>query len=459
MRLLSFKSVGLGFIFISGLVSCAPENNRAQETYRSATPKIIFADHQTPASDLRAFEKLPTRSLDLQDEIDASEGYPARAQVRSVCRLSSADLQQKTDLSTGKFSVFQIIPEKLLAADLNQTPVECSFEIILFNAQNSRHIFQLANIFLTDKLEHPVHLTRNLMGQREKPFRIQNENLQEIRIRFENPEGEKVKIACDEVDFEERTFLRVQEFADFNLHAFHTRIGTEPAVSRVHPLQKCRVLIKKQNRTIALSPQFELLLPRQPLAIQSQGSPRANEPSETAATTEPLLKFLRKNQPLILSQYTFHNSEPLGRWVRIPRKPAKTRLHFLFGNKKGQIYRMSYFMELLTYAVHDREPVFEDDQSRIYFIEGRSDLSVTAEIISPGQMRCAGRLYNLGSMMGMSVEIDPLETVSEVDSGGKFLEALKLQPAEGGVFSIDSGFYKDSSSMNLAKDTHTCGWI
>ncbi|NJL24073.1 MAG: hypothetical protein HC902_02080, partial [Calothrix sp. SM1_5_4] len=242
-------------VLICGPLSCMPERKTIQDIYKVPTPHLVRAGGRV---DLKTWSLQKDKHLDLHDFFDASAARPAFLDIQSNCRADGRDSSSSVRIVGGSpVPVFRILPEEYLATDLNALRPQCSFEFHIFNDAGSRHIFSFTAFKISDTSEARARLTNNGRTPSTSRWRHLPERPEGIKLRYANQAAASARILCQDFSLDPLPFDAVLAMDHFD---FSGRASVE------RPIQLCRAVIAAQGELVALSPLFEVVLPRRPPA-------------------------------------------------------------------------------------------------------------------------------------------------------------------------------------------------
>ncbi len=412
--------------FSFGLASCSPENKKfSQDVFKVPSPKIVRASGEI--SDVRSLDLAEKRNLDLHDSIDFGAGAPSKIEVISRCRTAGEEYRSRPKFRVHKIFLMQLLPPEILAVDLMQTPSECSIEFAIYNASGSNHIFKILNVNLTDSQPAQVRVERENMGSPTRPSRIVFGDLKDIRIRWTNQEPSVAQIICQDLFYRARPFSEVMNIADFDLR-FHELYSRRPiGTLERHPIQKCRLVIRQNSKPVAISPLFELLLPRQPLQITSDMPLNTSAPKETAKTTKATDDFFQKRSSIVFAQFKIYNPEPARRWIRISKKAAKLNVEVFLTAHRREWLTIPYSLNWYHLSTADQQPTTEDKDSSTYLIEPHASLTVNATLMPKAKYVCFVRVSPYFHAAGIRIHAPQISPeIAEIDMSKNTIERLSL---------------------------------
>src|SRR4051812_16863796 len=124
------RPVPAGLVLITGLVSCSPVEKHTKDVYVARPPRVQRADGSL---DLRTWDSLQSKALDLQDELDVSEAAPASSRVRTSCRRDGRYFTAVNSFAgRQRLPVWLLLPPAVLTQKIKA--VECGFELNLYNS-------------------------------------------------------------------------------------------------------------------------------------------------------------------------------------------------------------------------------------------------------------------------------------------------------------------------------------
>lgn len=349
------------FILSAGLISCAPDK-KERDDYRAPAPVIQTSNGH---HDLRTWDRRTDKTLDLYDSVDVSAGRPTLVEVVSTCNKDQVSF-------TGNFTfngrqplkIFQILPEDLLSEDLARTT--CSFEVRLFNAIGSQHIYQLKNAPIADAglagvtLEDPA-------DPHKTPMKLHSQKLGGIKARAANSGQAEISLNCKDAKIEPLPFNQVIELSNFNFRKPLIKEGRAPEAVMQSPLQTCRIVVMQDGHIQNISKLIEIQMPREPLVIRVQ-------PDRLPSQTQ-ILNW----SPYPYAELTIHNPDKATRWMRIPQKAINVSLGVVVspppGSGAGNVFAelTSPWLQLVP---ESQLPVQQEDGASYFQLQARQSLRI-----------------------------------------------------------------------------------
>lgn len=407
----------LASVFSSlGLISCSPDHSRTVDSFKVSPPKIIRAGQTESNSDLKQLDQEKTRELDLRDLIDASSGQPARVKTRVRCRADQISVEVSRITPTSKFRVLQVVPEELLIQELEKTPFLCNFEIAVQNDVGSSHIFNLADVHLTDRQKNELQVTNYSDEPAKEPFFLNAENAQGLKVSFKYDKPVTGQILCEDLHYEPVPFQSTWELKSFNERRYfpHKTQGTGLAIEKSP--QRCRILISLKDSPIALSSFFRVIIPRPPFELEARDVGVSAVNDQGFKQTEPVMTdFVYRNKPYVMMEYKLKNREAVRRWIRLPRKPRPVQIRSLYCCKNQFTWASKVFSPNWLYITAPGAAAVEaDDNFETLPIEPQSELVLRLMIAPPGPMNCIGS--TIGTLFGLYIE-PPTSPIEIKESG------------------------------------------
>lgn len=315
-------------VLAAGLVSCAPDKNKVQDSFKAQAPKIQKSGQ---AIELQSFTAQGKRELDLRDRFVLNQADLRKVEVKSSCRMGERDLYHFYEQKDGAdFPLHRVLPEEIVLVDLTATPVSCGFEITLFNAVGSRHIFPLASSTISEVVAAPV--TLESQGSTVQSFTVGQSS--RVVIRWNNPDVAQAQLRCQDATFSALPFHKVLDLGDFNFKEPALRQPKQTDALARQPAQLCRLMFSQANKVAEVSPLFHLLLPIDDLQVQ------ATEPKAQLPTSARVGNARRESQNFFngasapTATVTLQNPHPVRRKVRVTGPQLDAQFISLFVNTK-----------------------------------------------------------------------------------------------------------------------------
>jgi hypothetical protein len=408
-----------GCVLLAGLVSCSPENKHTKDVYVAPPPKI-----QQPGGvvDLKSWDLLKTKTLDLQDLIDVSEAAPASVRVRSNCRRGGEHFSA-VGVFRGrlKLPVWLLLPEAILGEDIGS--LDCEFELNLFNGAGSNHVFNIPPVSIQEARPASVALGGE---PPEAGLRYDLAQLQSVRARFANQSAAAAHVACRDFALRPLPFESVIDLSHFDFLGPIQNQSEEQRPPR--RLQSCRVVISEHGERRAISRIFQIVLPRPGLKIESQPAPlRAPATISSAAET---LNAVTGGMRLILAAWKITNTDQIQRIFRIPEAGFRLTLNMFMemGDSPVSISRFAIANMPYTFPwIHlERNPA-DGVRSGVIALSPGESAELFAVLAPAGQMRCKSVMIKPKGLLLNGFETLQLD---EVSAEGDKLAAIRLEIGE-----------------------------
>lgn len=323
-------------VLISGLVSCAPDEKQ-KDKFVAPPPRIIRGGQ---AIELQTWDRDANKNLDIQDLVDASAAHPASIDVVSRCRHGQRDMDHKIQKSGAQISVFQLLPAEILAGDLREKPVTCSFEMILRNGQGSKHIFNIAFAQIKDERDPTLIIGRVAQNPIRRRERLTLPTLEGLRVRADLlPQGQ-AHVLCQDFKTAEIQYQNTVQLGDLDFARLIVHPGKPANAGDVRPLQLCRAVVSEAGLPQAVSSIFELQLPRRPVEINA-----VSLPFRTPDSATPIARGFLGGQGAPVGDYRMTNVSAGTRWLKIPKGGLPARMT-IAGDREvlGSILRPYVFL-------------------------------------------------------------------------------------------------------------------
>lgn len=299
-------------VLIFGLVSCAKD--KTSRDHFHAPPPVI---HSQEVVDLKAWDNLKHKSLDLRDYFDVSETALSRLDVTSRCRHGQVyDTGFFQPNPSRPISVFQVLPRNLLLLNLTQESLDCSFEFVLFNQIGSRHVYHLSSSAIVDKAESPIILEDH--RSEGAPLVINDRQWANLKIRYLNERPVSAQILCEDIDLNALPFEKVVEISFFDIRRPQFHEGQKPSSLIERPFQTCRIAMLENGSLKDLSSLFKIQFTKPPLEAEISKILTPNRDQKLG------LQFAKG---LHLAQVKIVNPDKFGvRYLSVPKQGSESRL-------------------------------------------------------------------------------------------------------------------------------------
>ena len=376
-------------ILISGLVSCRPEN-KTSDVYNAPPPKVKSGETERGINE---FDLEARKVLDLNDQLDFSDARPVRILIKTSCRHPGGDLIRRSEFpNPTTLRIFELLPEELLAKNLQTHPALCTLEFTLYNRAGSSRGMSLAMVSVEDAGAGLVLIRREPTATDEAPsvFSINSSSARGVRVRYQNFEAASVKLVCEDLSYLPLPFDQVFELDHFNLDFPEFRNGSDTDRILNHPVQNCRALVLQAGRTKAVSQAFTLTFPPLPVGIELIFS-SFREPSHQIAT-ENLTNNFRFPGAMPVIEWRVTNSVNVTRHLRLSAKPIGAKLTVITQDFSHQYQRSESLVSLVRPIVRpgDGGPARAEGELQLLTLPPRESLTVTLELRIPGILDCVG---------------------------------------------------------------------
>lgn len=410
------------FVLIFGLISCGPNHN-SKDIYHAPSPFIVHEGAPGSRIDFHDFDSSADHKLKLYDQIDVSETDPVKTVVKSRCQSGSGSTQLEREFESDQFFLFQAVSPEILIQDLTQPPPTCGFEITVFNRAGSSHIFNLVNVIVTEQPETDVPIENKQAKTNSHVLRIKNKQTPRATIHYNHKEDVNMKVVCEDLSFATMVFNHIKNLADIDLRIFEMHPNKNVDLADKRPLQRCRALILRKQVPIAMSERFEVLLPRNSIAMMEE----FKKFSPTASGAE----IYMTEQPTVLADHWLFNPGKQTRYLKIS-KEAKTGLIKTFAQASRTLWT-EHVLEVPWFKlqVQDGELAHKDKDADIYAIRPSGSIQIQTVIVHKIKPECANNPF-VGAMGGKGAKIQgpQMPAVEEVDGNGQTIESIELQRIE-----------------------------
>lgn len=430
-------------VFISGLVSCAPDKT-AKDVYIAPIPKITKGTQTIP---LKEWDRSNVKELDLHDSIDVRGSGAETMEAVSRCRKGLHDIFASVRIpNPQQVSLFQILPFEIVVADLKRTSASCGVEISLRNEAGSKHVFNLSYATIKDERRPQAFLVRNSEAITSSRERIPANLINGIKLR--DPHGQKGQAAvyCEDGKTKDLDFSGVADFSDFDFDRMEPYAGKSPQIFAQRPLQLCRAVILSGQNLQALTPVFELQLRRPPLVVHA-----IHLPNRTAKRQpEPRIEFIH-GRKLQTGQYRITNPGQQIRWVKIAKTPRHVQISLVENvYLKGSVIRPYLRLSPLASA---KNSIREERDMWVVQIPEGSFLDVIAEVTTPAPLNCVA-----GNNLRVMIDFPQLGEFEELSDSGLVLQPYSF---ELGPRFFLSNFHLEGISAPITQAiaaTSLCNW-
>ncbi len=306
-------------VLTCGLVSCAKNKEDKKDVYLAPVPIILKGAQRIS---LVSWERAQQKDLDIQDGIDVRAAGATSVDVISRCRRGNGDVYRSMTLPGAQpIWLYQVLAAEILAHDLAQMPVSCSFELILRNTAGSKHIYNLGTAMIKDERvgNAALEMHGTIAPQMRQKFKFNA--LEGVKIRSNRKLAGQAQLLCGDGISPELTFDTVIEAGNFEftkMQVYQNR--TEHAFERT-PLQLCRGVVLKDGVMQAMTSLFEFQFNYTSVNVRALVS--------IAHGGNPLLEQLQSaisGGSVFLSLYGVRNNSPTPRIVRMPKNNLNARV-------------------------------------------------------------------------------------------------------------------------------------
>jgi hypothetical protein len=257
--------------------------------------------------------------------LDFAASQPSRIAIHSQCRSDGENFFADFTFSRhDPIQIWQVLPESVLTLNLAKSPVECAFELNLFNGAGSNHVFALAAVPIVEERTPSASVTvENGQAEAQALPRFRADQLQDIRLRFHNSAPAAAQVICEDLRLNVLPFEQVLDLAHFNFAA----PALPPDHLRPKPLQLCRVVISEQGQKAALSQLLQIQLKRPALKPQLIFTGSQNLADEQ--TQQRTMELTAQSMPFVLNTWRILNDDSVPRRLQFDAKKAAVKVQII----------------------------------------------------------------------------------------------------------------------------------
>jgi hypothetical protein len=445
-RFMSILSAG---VLAAGLVSCSKEKKVIEDVYQAPAPEIVQGSGRM---DFQQWDARRQRTLSLTDTLDFSNSRPTDLTVSSKCKLGSEFIPfSKRFHAPESIPLFQILPEEVLGHDLKDG-VECSFEFRLFNRAGSQHIFSLAALNVSESSEKPpVWIGRDSQPDEPGRLRVFAQNLNELKLRYQNTQAAAVTILCGDFHVATLPFEQV-----LGVDHFDFRVPLLwPSIKSTEPAEICRAVVFERGEIAALSPLFEVVMPHKSFQI-SINQAYADWTMLTPNILNDLNAYNGQSQPLTLATFEIQNQESVPRYIQIDDTSAAASLDLWFSQDTNTTWD-SLPGASVNLVVSGGKSHGGTPPAVQYEIPPKGTLQL--RVMLPARIACRNvqsRKYTYIRMLW--AQVPALPGVREIDERGQDLGVLPMPEIRTSIFGRDYGFPINEVTPSFYPRASDCFW-
>lgn len=305
-------------VLVSGLVSCAPDKDK-KDDFRSSPPEIVY--RAGSKLDLKTWDGIKDKSLDLQDAIRVSGGKVA--QISSRCRKGDGDFGFTVSLTVPKeVHILQLLPREILGTNFRETAVYCAFDIVMKNEAGSRHIFNLNLATIKDEHGATAEIYRDGSPLDLNRERLTLPKLAGLKLRTQEPLRGEAAVYCEDARIPVFPFDVVTDFANANFAGAEVLPTRAANAIEARPLQLCRAAVLSDGLVQALTSPFHFQFPRAPLTVHP-----ASLLFRQPAYNDGAYNQLSAGGPVTVGTHRLSNPSSARRWIRIKKGPRQADLN------------------------------------------------------------------------------------------------------------------------------------
>lgn len=264
----------LASVLASGLSGCGKKETE-KDVFSVPGPRIVRAGEGD--SEFKAWSEKSDRALDLQDAFDVSAGSPARAEIKTSCRVAGKEFSQTFAFASPRnLKIYSFIPEEVFTRAIADQ-AQCGFDLTLSNEAGSRHIFSIAAVPLID--EQPTTLTffdfatSQSIDRTNTGFIQTPDSLKGLQARRQGLEATEARLSCRDGSTDTVAFNQFLDLEKIDLSTMSVRASRPPNSLLNYPVQSCRLTLWKDGNIADLGPLFTLALPVQSPATKLTDAP------------------------------------------------------------------------------------------------------------------------------------------------------------------------------------------
>ena len=443
---------GAVFVLVSGLVSCSADK-KSRDVYHAPAPVIRDGSR---SQGLREFDTNAQREVDLQSTLDMAQARPSRFRVRSQCRAGQTSYSAEFEFAgLTEVALFQILPEDVLFLDLKTVHAECSFELNLYNAEGSNHIFNIASIPVVETRAPAVQLKNEASDTPAPDVLRLILRLEGLRFRYDNHATASSQVICADMVLPPLPFDQVDELAHIDLSAITRRLNRADDILQAKPQQTCRVAISSAGQRLAVSAPFVLLMPRAPLPARKVSEAQRWQ-GHACLGWGPLLA---DGQEVLFQTWEISNNSPWARTLRFSKSGWLGEVAFVAeswpgsGSPMPNVKTIGICSSRVLYLRPHRDsvpPINEDDTQVTLRLEPGQTLLADFVIWGRGTFRTP-------TVNAPQMRITPTETPTYVELSDTLEEVSRTGVP---VDSTLSTFFQDDRELvNLPRvPEYNCSW-
>lgn len=399
-------------VLTAGLISCAPDS-KTKPIYVAPAPKILRANGSI---ELPNWDQSGRRELDIQDKIDVSAAHASKAQIATYCHSGGLTSQWRPEiLNPGVIEIYQTLPGEVLATDLKRQRTNCNFTLTLFNSEGSKHIYPLAYVELTDQRVPRAFVQRDGAPLPALGERLQLAQLNGVKLRDSGGGKGHAGLICSDGRSPLIPFESVTDFSNFDYDHFETYPNRIRGIFESKPLQMCRAVVIEKNLITAMTPLFELQLPRPGLRIKT-----LQLPFRTISIQVEAVSALTQGRGLHAGDYQIENPSAVPRILRISRRPSLVQVSFVDSGRPGETKSVIRPFMFLTPLAPPHLITVEKD-SVLVTIPAQQSMRLSADIKAPPLRACSLNAHVL------TVDMPQMATLEEITETGAVLNSVTFE--------------------------------